>query len=613
MRSIPRRFHRPAAGRSCRAALLALVVIAPFGLSGSSARAQRPAWIDRSDANARYVLEQFSKFAPEMMASLGIEGMDEEIMDLGPGLDARVRATGDALLLELEKRRATEQDPEVRLDLDILIEQAKENRESSDLNRKLFLPYFSLGQTIYQSMAGLLDAQVAAERRPAAGVRLEKYTGRLGGHPPIVELAKDRVRERLGDATLLGPPRPEVERDLANSGRFLDGIEALFTAHGLTGHDEALAALRVQIADWDAFVTAEILPRARTDFRLPPELYAFNLRYQVGVDMSIDELTSRARTSFREIQNEMQAVAALVAKEKGFADDDYRAVIRELKKDQFEGDAILEHYRERIRDLEKLIRDNDVLTLPTREMQMRVATPAEAAAVPAPNMRPPRLIGNTGEQGTFILPLRIPGASGAGTVQFDDFTFRAASWTLTAHEGRPGHELQFASTLEKGVSLARGLFAMNSTNVEGWALYAEAEMKPYFPLDGQLIGLQHRLLRSARAFLDPGLQAGTISEEEALRVLTDEVVVSPTMARQEVDRYTFRSPGQAPSYFCGYQRFMELRAQVELKLGPRFDRKVFHDFILGQGLLPLPLLRERVMAAFDDGAEASPAAGGGGR
>ena len=92
----------------------------------------------------------------------------------------------------------------------------------------------------------------------------------------------------------------------------------------------------------------------------------------------------------------------------------------------------------------------------------------------------------------------------SGAMQgFDDFTFDAASWTLTAHEARPGHELQFASLVEKGVSLARAVFAFNSVNVEGWALYAEAEMKPYLPLDGQLIGLQHRLMRAARAFLDP--------------------------------------------------------------------------------------------------------------
>jgi len=213
-------------------------------------------------------------------------------------------------------------------------------------------------------------------------------------------------------------------------------------------------------------------------------------------------------------------------------------------------------------------------------------------------MRPPRLIGNTGEMGEFVLPLRIPAEEGEEEIGFDDFTFDAASWTLTVHEGRPGHELQFASIVEKGLSQARALFAFNSVNVEGWALYSEAELKPYMPLDGQLISLQHRLLRAARAILDPGLQLGEIDRDQAFRVLEDEVVLSHGMALQEVERYTFWAPGQATAYFTGYQRLMELRADAERLLGDAFDRKAFHDFILAQGLVPPALLRQAVMADF---------------
>jgi len=113
-----------------------------------------------------------------------------------------------------------------------------------------------------------------------------------------------------------------------------------------------------------------------------------------------------------------------------------------------------------------------------------------------------------------------------------------------------------------------------------------------------LIALQARLLRAARAFLDPGLQLGEIDRETARRVLEEEVVFSPAMANQEVERYTFWAPGQAPSYFCGYQRLMELRTDVERMLGERFDRKAFHDFLLAQGLVPPALLRQAVMDDF---------------
>ena len=181
---------------------------------------------------------------------------------------------------------------------------------------------------------------------------------------------------------------------------------------------------------------------------------------------------------------------------------------------------------------------------------------------------------------------------------YDDFTFGAVSWTLTVHEARPGHELQFASIVEKGVSAARAVFAFNSVNVEGWALYMEAEMKPYLPLDGQLASLQARLLRAMRAFLDPELQLGRLQPEEAVRFLMEEGVLSEAMARQEVERYTFRAPGQATSYFYGYTRWMQLRSQAEMALGPKFDRLRYHDFILSQGLLPPDVLSKAVMTEF---------------
>jgi uncharacterized protein (DUF885 family) len=209
----------------------------------------------------------------------------------------------------------------------------------------------------------------------------------------------------------------------------------------------------------------------------------------------------------------------------------------------------------------------------------------------------PRLIGNTGEMGEFVLPLRIPGGQGTRK-QFDDFTFAAASWTLTVHEARPGHEMQFASMIEGGVSVARAIFAANSTNVEGWALYAESFVKPYMPPAGQLISLQHRLVRAARAFLDPELQLGLIAPEEARRVLLEDVVLSDAAATSEVDRYTFRAPGQACSYYYGYSRTIALRSEVQKALGADFDPRAFHDFLLAQGLLTPDLLRQAVLEDF---------------
>jgi uncharacterized protein (DUF885 family) len=123
-------------------------------------------------------------------------------------------------------------------------------------------------------------------------------------------------------------------------------------------------------------------------------------------------------------------------------------------------------------------------------------------------------------------------------------------------------------------------------------------MKPFEPLEGQLISLQLRLMRAARAFIDPELQSGTLTPADAMRILTNDVVLSEAFANTEVERYTFRSPGQATSYFYGYMRLLDLRRDVEAKLGSRFDQRQYHDFLLAQGLLPPDLLRKAVMNDF---------------
>jgi uncharacterized protein (DUF885 family) len=343
-----------------------------------------------------------------------------------------------------------------------------------------------------------------------------------------------------------------------------------------------------------------VLPRARKDFRLPPELYANSLK-NVGMDLPPQELMQKAEVAFAELRNEMQALAILVAKEHGFPDSDYRAVIRELKKQQLGKDDVMVWYKEVLGHIEENIRSQHIATLPDRPMEIRLASEAESAAEPAPHMQPPPLINNKGERGTFVLSMGNPQAAGTKADAYDDFTFKAAAWTLTSHEGRPGHELQFSAMVERGVSLARSIFAFNSVNVEGWALYCEAEMKPYEPLDGQLIALQHRLMRATRAFVDPMLNLGLISKERVHDILVNDVCLSEALAREEVDRYTFNAPGQATSYFYGYQNLMELRTTTEVALGSKFNRQAFNDFIVGQGLLPPDLLAKAVKEEFIPG------------
>jgi hypothetical protein len=566
----------------------------PWSWAATPPPASAP-WVQRSNENAQVLLQVMARFSPEAAAHFGLPGFDEQIFDLKPGFIEREQAATEEAIGVLRQRLTAETDAPVRQDLEILIRAAEQNIKGTELSLKYEMPYFSVSRVVFQGLRALLDDQIPPARRKAALARLRKYSGVESGYTPIAELAVARIRERM-DPKLLGPVKDEVEKELSNSATYVDGIAKLFEKYKLSGYKAPYARLKTQLAAYDDFVRKEILPRARTDFKRPPELYAFGLE-QLGVDMPVEELQSRAKVSFREIQSQMQALAPLVAREKGWDKTDYRDVLRELKKSQLVGEAILPHYQKRIREIEEIIRRQQIVTLPNRDAEIKLASEAESAQIPAPNLQPPRLLGNTGERGVFLLPLRIPGAPGEKK-QFDDFTYEAASWTLTAHEARPGHELQFSSIVEQGVSIARAIFAFNSVNVEGWGLYAEAELLPYEPLEGQLVALQNRLMRAARAFLDPGLQAGTITRDQAYRVLREDVGLSDAMATQEVERYTFWAPGQATSYFVGYNRLLEIREDAERRLGSFFDRHKFNDFVLAQGMLPPSLLRKAVEEEF---------------
>ncbi|HEY0334146.1 MAG TPA: DUF885 domain-containing protein, partial [Stenotrophomonas sp.] len=545
-------------------ALLApLPVLAQTAPAAKSATAKpaTQAWVTRSNENAQLLLKAQGAFQPEFVSFFGVPGYDDKVADLGPDVSARYRAALTQVKGEMQGKLAAEKDANVRQDLEIMIAAIDQEIEGSQLNERYLLPWTDVPQTVFGGINNLLSDQVPAERRASALARLKNYVGLTPGSTAMTELAKARYTERLADPKLLQPTRREVEQALANVDTYIEGISQLFGKYKIDGADEALKAAATQLKAYADWTRTQVLPKAREDTRLPPPLYAFQLK-QVGIDIDPKLLIQRAQLEFMETRSAMRQLAPLVAKAKGLPEGlDYVEVIRALKGNKIADDQLEHYYRGVIDQIDPIIRKQGIVDVPQRPMQMRLGSPAESAAQPAPHFLPAPLIGNTGQQGQFVLPLGNPAADSAKNGkkdQYDDFNFGSAAWTLSAHEGRPGHELQFTAMVERGVSLARSLFAFNSVNVEGWALYAEAEMVPYEPLDGQLIALQFRLLRAARAMLDPMLNLGLIDRETARLVLEDQVGLSPAMARQELDRYMVRAPGQAGSYFYGYTRILEL-------------------------------------------------------
>jgi len=585
--------------RHLRPALFALLLLSLPAFAQLSA--QNPAtsnWIDVSNKYTDMLLAVDMKHSPEFGSAEGLVEYDTKASQPTLGDENQLRQELEEVLNKFQIAETQKQQEEVKQDLNILIRFIGLEIKEQDFERSHEVPFVDASNMVFGGLRILLDDQTPASRRPAAVTRLRAYAGLEPTDKPITDILKQRVIEQMAKPGVIFPLRTNIETELGRDSNYLDGIAALFTKYQLTGWQDSFQTLKKQLADYDAWIRATVVPKARTDFRQPPEEYKLSLS-RVGVDLRPDQVASMAHEGFTEIQTEMKPIAAQIARQQNLPSSDYRDVIRELKKKQLFGEDILPFYENRLRQIEKIIVDHQIVTLPVRPARIRIATAAETAQQPAPHMVAPPFLNNTGQEGEFVLPLSIPAAPGqSDALHYDDFAYDAAAWTMTAHEARPGHEVQFDSMLEHGVSRARALYAFNSTNVEGWGLYAEYLIEPYMPLDGQLVSLEYRLFRAARAFLDPELQSGKITPEDARHVLENDVVLSPAFTEEEIERFTYRDPGQAISYFYGYTKLIALRKQTQHVLGVKFDQKKFHDFILAQGLLPPDLLHKAVTEHF---------------
>ncbi|HXP01864.1 MAG TPA: DUF885 family protein, partial [Luteibacter sp.] len=287
---------------------LTLAAAVTFAIASVHAETAPPAWIARSNADAQALLDVTARFSPESATDIGVKGFDEKTVDLGPDVDKRQRAALVEVREKVNKRLSEEKDPNVKQDLQILLKQIDGDIKGIDLNTKYLLPWFDAGQIVFSGEFSLLNAESTPEQNKAALGRLKCYVGMAPGCTALVDQARARTTEKLGDKALLGPVKADVEQKLGNTQRYVDGIRKLLAEKKVAGSDEVMAKLDQQLKDYNAWVKKTVLPRARTDFRLPEPLYAYNLE-QVGLDISPKDLIDRAQLEFMETTYALQMLA----------------------------------------------------------------------------------------------------------------------------------------------------------------------------------------------------------------------------------------------------------------------------------------------------------------
>jgi uncharacterized protein (DUF885 family) len=179
---------------------------------------------------------------------------------------------------------------------------------------------------------------------------------------------------------------------------------------------------------------------------------------------------------------------------------------------------------------------------------------------------------------------------------------------LAFHESVPGHHLQISIAQElTGIPEFRKHQGVTAY-VEGWALYTEhlADEMGLYSSDVDRMGmLSFDAWRACRLVVDTGIHAMGWSRQQAIDYMTENSLLAENNIANEVDRY-ISWPGQALAYKLGQREILSLRDEAKRKLGARFDIKAFHDAVLENGAVALPVLREQVEAYIAQAERAQP-------
>jgi len=200
-----------------------------------------------------------------------------------------------------------------------------------------------------------------------------------------------------------------------------------------------------------------------------------------------------------------------------------------------------------------------------------------------------------------IAPFWTAGRGGADTYWLNTYDLPSRPLynlpALTLHESSPGHSLQGSLVREQGeVPDFRKEYI--SAYGEGWGLYSELlgkEMGIYQTPYEEFGRLTYAMWRACRLVIDTGVHHKGWTRSQAIAYLRDNTALSEHEVTTEVDRY-ISWPAQALSYKLGELTIVRLRREAETALGPKFDLRAFHDAVLAQGSVPLPVLESQIRA-----------------
>ncbi|MCZ6899204.1 MAG: DUF885 domain-containing protein, partial [Bacteroidetes bacterium] len=309
------------------------------------------------------------------------------------------------------------------------------------------------------------------------------------------------------------------------------------------------------------------------------EYYNQRLQYFTTLPMTVDEVHDKGLEEVARIKAEMQ----VIIKQVGF-DGDFQAFLDFLRTDeQFYAKTAEELLKEATYIAKKM--DGKLPSLFGKLPRLPYGVE------PVPDEIAPKYTG-----GRYVSAPK--GGTRAGYYWVNTYKLENRPLyvleSLTLHEAVPGHHLQgsLARELEDLPDFRSRMYI--SAFGEGWGLYSEwlgLEAGFYQDPYSNFGRLTYEMWRACRLVVDTGIHAKGWTRDQVINYLAKNTALSIHEITTETDRY-IAWPGQALSYKIGEMTIKRLRKKAEKELGKNFDVREFHDKVLENGAVTLPILEQ---------------------
>ena len=442
-------------------------------------------------------------------------------------------------------------------------------------------------------------------------VRIAQVLSRIGQIPRLL----DQVKPYLADSDPIWIKTAIQEND-GNVDLILGDVARQIAAGSQlqTKYDQVAPAAVAALRDFSTWLLLDFSKRpSKGSWRLGEPLYDEKFRLVMETPVTPAQVLADAEAEMKSVRAEMLDLALPMHAQMYPEHTDHSdlsahdrqnlvvsEVLTRISDDHTTRDKLQQTIESQLAGIIQFIRDKKIVTLSSRDNLKVIPTPpflrgiySVAGFHSAPPLEP------QAEAEYWVTPIdaQMPAASVESKLrEYNNFTLQ---W-LSIHEALPGHYIQFEhlnNIQPERRRLLRSLYA-NGAYVEGWAEYiAQVMMDEGFlnnDLRFRMVMRKIRLRVISNAILDIKMHTMNMTDAEAMYLMTQEAFQTQAEAEGKLQRVKLSST-QLPTYYVGLREWLEFRKKYQTAAAKNFNLQNFHDRVLDEGPLPVPIVEKLVM------------------